>query len=138
MVYRIALSHTLDKSSAEDIFQDVFLLLAKNFKKLENGDHLKHWLIRTTINRSISYNRKFYRQAEIQGSANKFCSDDTAFQDLKSVIEDLPEKYRIVIFLCCYEGYTTKEASKILNKSEGTIKSQLFRAKKLLKKELEE
>lgn len=136
MVYRIALSHTLDKSSAEDIFQEVFLSLAENFTKLENGDHLKHWLIRTAINKSISYNRKFSRRNA--STVRKSYSDDTALQDLKAVIDDLPEKYRIVIFLCCYEGYTTKETAKILNKSEGTVKSQLFRAKKLLKKELEE
>lgn len=136
MVYRIALSHTLDKNSAEDIFQDVFLLLAKNCKKLENSEHLKYWLIRTTINRSISYNRKLSRGTSIPDNGSY--SDDTALCDLKSVIENLPEKYRIVIFLCCYEGYTIRETAKILNRSEGTVKSQLFRAKKLLKKELEE
>lgn len=136
MVYRIALSHTLDKNSAEDIFQDVFLSLAQNYKKIKSDSHLKHWLIRTSINRSISYNRKSKRNGEI--TENESYSDDTALHDLKSIIEALPEKYRTVIFLCCYEGYTVKEAAKILNKSEGTVKSQLFRAKKLLKKELEE
>ena len=54
MVYRIALSHTLDRQYSEDVFQEVFLKLFKNQHKIKDEQHLKHWLIRTTINMSIS------------------------------------------------------------------------------------
>lgn len=137
MVYRIAASHTLDKNSAEDIFQEVFLAFAENYRKLKNDEHIKHWLIRTAVNRSISLNRKICRRSE-NTYDERFGADDTRFRDLKMIVENLPEKYRTVIFMCCCEGYTVKETAKILHKSEGTVKSQLFRAKKLLKNELEE
>ncbi len=49
MVYRIALSHTLDRHFAEDIFQKVFLNIFKNQHKIKDEQHLKHWLIRTDL-----------------------------------------------------------------------------------------
>lgn len=137
MVYRIALSRSLDKNNAEDIFQEVFLELVKSCRKLKNEEHMKCWLIRTAINKCISHNRRmrFRTAAEF---ADDEVSDDTSFSELKMLIADLPQKYRDVIFLCCCEGYTVKEAAKILRRREETVKSQLFRAKKLLKKEMEE
>ncbi|MGN0692384.1 MAG: RNA polymerase sigma factor [Oscillospiraceae bacterium] len=49
MVYRIALSHTLDRQYSEDVFQKVILKLFKNQYKIKDTQHLKHWLIRTTV-----------------------------------------------------------------------------------------
>lgn len=137
MVYRIALSHSLDKTAAEDIFQEVFLKLVTDCDKLKNEEHLKYRLIRTTVNKCISCNRRLHFRTGTE-PADDAVSDDIPLSELKMLIGELPEKYRDVIFLCCYEGYTAKEAAKILHRSEGTVKSQLFRARKLLKKELEE
>ncbi|MGN0691128.1 MAG: RNA polymerase sigma factor [Oscillospiraceae bacterium] len=137
MVYRIALSRSLDKNNAEDIFQEVFLELVNSCEKLKNEEHMKYWLIRTTINKCISHNRRMRFRTE-SDIVDDDVLDDTSLSELKMIIEDLPQKYRDVIFLCCCEGYTVKEAARILRRREGTVKSQLFRAKMLLKKEMEE
>lgn len=137
MVYRIALSHTLDRHYAEDIFQEVFLKLVRHQHRIEDTEHLKYWLIRTSINMSISHNRRIKR---IVATAEKdvIYEDETAFHDLKLITEGLPDKFRSVILLCWFEGYSSKETAKILHISEGTVKSRLYRARQLLKKVLEE
>lgn len=138
MVYRIALTHTLDRFSAEDVFQEVFLELFKNYPKIKSGEHLKYWLIRTTVNESISLARKRRRYEPAPADGEQFReSDGTLAADLKMAVEDLPEKYRAVIYLCCYEGYTAEETGKILGKSAGTVKSLLHRARNIIKNDSE-
>lgn len=136
MVYRIALTHILNKSSAEDIFQEAFLRLVKNIGRIKDEEHLKFWLIRTTINLSKNANsRQRITAADTDGTAET--GDDFSQSDLRIIIGGLPQKFREVIILCCLEGYTADEAAKILGKPSGTIKSRLYKARQLLKKEME-
>ena len=58
-------------------------------------------------------------------------------EDVYSVVCELPQNYRTVIYLLYYEGYKVKEISKLMKKSEGTIKTWLFRAREILKEKLE-
>lgn len=135
MVYRIAYTHVLDKDMAEDIVQEVFLKLVRHIDRLSEGEHMKYWLIRTAVNQSLTANRHFFRRHEYheQGYAN----DDTLSADLKMVISSLPESCRAAAVLCCCEGYTAEEAAIILHRNVNTVKSQVARAKKKLRKELE-
>lgn len=136
MVYRIALTHILNKSLAEDIFQEAFLRLVKNIGRIKDEEHLKFWLIRTTINLSKNANsRQRTTAADTDDTAET--GDDFSQSDLRIIIGDLPQKFREVIILCCLEGYTADEAAKILGKPSGTIKSRLYKARQLLKKEME-
>ncbi|MCI7350706.1 MAG: RNA polymerase sigma factor [Ruminococcus sp.] len=136
MVYRIALTHILNKSSAEDIFQEAFLRLVKNIGRINDEEHLKFWLIRTTINLSKNANsRQRITAADTDDTAET--GDDFSQSDLRIIIGGLPQKFREVIILCCLEGYTADEAAKILGKPSGTIKSRLYKARQLLKKEME-
>ncbi len=136
MVYRIALTHILNKSSAEDIFQEAFLRLVKNIGRIKDEEHLKFWLIRTTINLSKNANsRQRITAADTDDTAET--GDDFSQSDLRIIIGGLPQKFREVIILCCLEGYTADEAAKILGKPSGTIKSRLYKARQLLKKEME-
>lgn len=136
LIYKIIFTHILDKSSTEDIFQEVFLKLSVDSGRIKDEEHLKYRLIRTAVNASVSFNRR--HRNRIISETEAITEDDTLLHDIKMLVEALPEKYRTVIYLCCYEGYTTKEAAKILNVSENTIKTQLSRARKLLKNELED
>lgn len=136
MVYRIALTHIMDKSSAEDIFQEAFLRLVKNIGRIKDEEHLKFWLIRTTINLSKNANSRLRTTAADTDRAAE-TGDDFSESDLRIIIGDLPQKFREVMILCCLEGYTADEAARILGKPSGTIKSRLFKARQLLKKEME-
>ena len=138
MVYSIAVTHLSDKGMAGDISQNVFFKLASRLTGFNNDEHMKHWLIRTAVNECISANRKFMRRNKLRyGSTELYAPDDTLSADMRMVIEGLPQKYREAVILCICDGLTTEEAAEILHRNPNTLRSQIQRAKKILRKELE-
>lgn len=137
MVLRVAFTYMKNIADAEDITQEVFLKLFENFPSFDNDEHKKAWIIRVTIN--LSKNRLksvwFSRTVPIYDSTIKF-SDEEKFV-LDAVLE-LSLKYRRVILLYYYEGYSIREISNILGIKEPTISSQLQRARSQLKSKLKE
>ncbi len=141
-VLRAAYSYTGSYSEAEDITQDIFLGLHASPQKFEDENHLRAWLLRAAINRSRNYHKSSrkkrqcsYEDVSEAELAYEFAPQDTTVRDK---LAELPEKYRVVLHLYYYEEFTIKEIAGILQKSENTISSQLQRARKKLKLELEE
>ncbi|MCI5591441.1 MAG: RNA polymerase sigma factor [Ruminococcus sp.] len=133
-VYRVAVHNTRCKSDAEDVTQEVFVKLLESSKKFKDGEHLKAWLIRVTINECRTLMRKYSRETEQSAEIA-----DCAVYDGDSVLETvkaLPENYRNAIYLHYYEGYTAKEIGKILDSKENTVLSWLSRGRAALRKEM--
>ena len=133
-VYRVAVHNTRCKSDAEDITQEVFVKLLESSKKFKDGEHLKAWLIRVTINECRTLMRKYSRETEQSAEIA-----DCAVYDGDSVLEAvkaLPENYRNAIYLHYYEGYTANEIGKILDSKENTVLSWLSRGRAALRKEM--
>lgn len=133
-VYRVAVHNTRCKSDAEDVTQEVFVKLLESSKKFKDGEHLKAWLIRVTINECRTLMRKYSRETEQSAEIA-----DCAVYDGNSVLEAvkaLPENYRNAIYLHYYEGYTAKEIGKILDAKENTVLSWLSRGRAALRKEM--
>lgn len=133
-VYRVAVHNTRCKSDAEDVTQEVFVKLLESSKKFKDGEHLKAWLIRVTINECRTLMRKYSRETEQSAEIA-----DCAVYDGDSVLEAvkaLPENYRNAIYLHYYEGYTAKEIGKILDSKENTVLSWLSRGRATLRKEM--
>ena len=133
-VYRVAVHNTRCKSDAEDVTQEVFVKLLESSKKFNDGEHLKAWLIRVTINECRTLMRKYSRETEQSAEIA-----DCAVYDGDSVLETvkaLPENYRNAIYLHYYEGYTAKEIGKILDSKENTVLSWLSRGRAALRKEM--
>ncbi|GFZ30802.1 DNA-directed RNA polymerase sigma-70 factor [Clostridium zeae] len=131
MVYKLALSRTKSTADSEDIFQEVFYRYFSSKIKFQSEDHIKAWLLRVTINCS----NKLFTTAWFRRTVPLV--DDIEFTEEEnevyiSVLE-LPLKYRTVIHLHYYEDMSISDMSKILKIKESTIKSQLHRAKALLK-----
>lgn len=133
MVYRLAISRTRNIDMAEDVYQDVFLRLARKNPKFENEEHAKAWLLKVTMNCSKNIvNTGFIKhRAELEENL-KFETPER--HDIYYAILELQAKYRTVIHLYYYEGYSIKEISKILKIGENTVKSQLSRARMKLEK----
>lgn len=136
MVYRIALTRCKNKESAEDVYQTVFLRYSEKMPKFESEEHSKAWFIRVTINLTKDENTSAWN--------NKIVALDDMIQfeskeesDLFIDICKLPQNYKSVIYLMYYEGYKVKEISKLLDASEGTIKTWLYRAREILKESIE-
>lgn len=139
-IYRVALNITKNSDDAFDICQEVYLRLLKNKHKIKNKDHLKAWLLRTTVNCGKSFKTQAYKKYTIALDNCKESSVDFTYDEL-SVIESvmaLPKKYSVTIYLYYYEDMQIKEIGKILHISESGVKSRLKRGKDKLKNILKE
>lgn len=137
MVYRLAYVRTADKSDAEDILSDVFLRLVKNETKIKSEEHLKAWLIRTTLNRSNSLLGAAYRKHRVAFDEVTFGSvDKRENESVLFFVLALPVKYKTVVYMYYYEGYSVEEIASLCSIAAGTVKSRLARARNILKNQL--
>lgn len=137
-VYRLCFLYLKNKADTEDIFQTVFMKYAISQRQFETKEHEKAWIIRVTINECKDLLKKFFyrKTVSLDDIAEKsYCSQDDHHEILEAVLQ-LPEKYRNVIYLHYYEGYTAPQISKIMKKNVNTVYTLLTRAKKLLKEKL--
>jgi len=137
MIVRVSFSYMKNMNDAEDVVQDALLQLIKRKPNFESDSHEKAWLIRVAIN--ICKNRLktawFRKTLPISEGTYDFTPREN---DALQAVFQLPAKYRIVIHLFYFEGYSIAEIAKILGYKESTVGSQLHRARKLLKFKLEE
>ena len=135
MEYRLAVARVKNKYDADDILQEVFLRFIKVKDKVENDEHLKALLIRITINCSKSMlSSSWFKRTESLSESFGVLDE---YSDTLDAVLRLPKKYRTVIHLHYYMGYSVNEISSILKSKPSTVKSQLHRARKQLKIELE-
>lgn len=140
-VYRVAYSYTYIKADAEDVLQNVFLKLFQSRQNFNSEEHLKQWLIRVAVNECHNLHRSFWKRnvihmEEIEKSARDFLAEDEI--DLHNALLQLPSEYRVIIHMYYYEGYKTKEISKILNVKEATVRTRLARGRDRLRELLKE
>lgn len=139
-VYRIALNILKKPEDSKDCMQNVFLRYYKKQNTFESCEHIKAWLIRVTVNESkrlLRYNSKaeIVPLEEVANTLFATSRDEGAvFQEVMK----LQDKYRTVILLYYYEGYDTKEIAHILKRNEATVRTQLSRARELLKTKIKE
>ena len=134
MVYRLAVARVKNKYDADDILQEVFLRFIKCKDKVENEEHLKALLIRITINCSKSLiTSSWFKRTE---PLSESLSVRDEYSDTLDAVLRLPQKYRTVIHLHYYMGYSVEEIAKIIKSKPSTVKSQLHRARQKLKIDL--
>ena len=137
-VKRICLVHLKNEADTEDIFQTVFLKYALSSAVFETPEHEKAWIIRVSINACRDLLRSFWRSRTVpleQVAELAQAAGEEHSHVLEAVLR-LPEKYRQVVYLHYYEGYTAPEISQLLRKNVNTIYTLLNRARQLLKEEL--
>lgn len=137
-ILRLAYSYLHNMSDAEDILQETLIQFLKTGPLLENTSHEKAWLLKVAANLSknrIEYNR--IRQTdELEETLAADCREDLSF--VWEAVKALPDKYREVIHLFHYEGYSTAQIGKLLNRKEATVRSDLRRGRQKLKDILKE
>jgi len=123
--------HLKSYTDTEDIFQTVFLKYVLSSASFENEEHEKAWFIRVTINACKDLLKSFFRSRTV--SLEEVLPQEAGVTDdhrevLEAVLA-LPPKYRNVVYLHYYEGYTAAEIGKLLGKNENTVYTLLSRAK---------
>ncbi|WP_346861446.1 sigma-70 family RNA polymerase sigma factor [uncultured Draconibacterium sp.] len=135
----------------EDICQEVFIKVYKTLNRFRGDSKLSTWIAKIAYNTAISHFRKQKRRGEVSYNeqpaliANhndlelnqKKLEKDEAQKYLLKLIETLPVNYRTVLTLFHLEEFSYKEIEEITGMPEGTIKSYLNRARKILKGKIE-
>jgi len=136
MVRRICYVYLRNDADVDDVFQEVFLKLLLKEAPFENEEHEKAWVIRVTINMCKDTLKSFWHRNTDSIGEMELPFEDKAESDLLQTVLSLPDKYKGVIYLFYYEGYTVPEMTKMLQKKESTIYSLLHRARVLIKQNL--
>lgn len=139
-VFTVAFHVCRNREDADDVVQDTFLKYHAMQMDYESEEHIKAWLLRTAINRSKDILKSFWRihMTPWEDYMNELEFDQPEDKELFEIVMHLPRKYRIVVHLYYYEEYSVEKISRILSIPSGTVKSQLSRARTLLKNELME
>jgi RNA polymerase sigma-70 factor (ECF subfamily) len=137
MVRRICFMYLKNNFDVEDIFQDVFLQLFRYELRFDSDAHEKAWLIKVTVNKCKDLYKSFFRSRVCPLDDIELAFEDEKENEVMYEILALPQKYKDIVYLFYYEGYTVPELSKILQIKENTVYSHLHRARKILKEKLE-
>lgn len=137
------------KAEAEDIFQESFIKVFDKIGEIINAEAIDSWIKSIVIRTAINYyhrttKNELRHQATDNGIAT-FESDDydriieiMNINDLREIISQLPDGYRIIINLHLLDGYSHVEIAEMLSISDSTSRSQFFRGRNLLIKKLQD
>jgi RNA polymerase sigma-70 factor (ECF subfamily) len=144
-MFGVCLRYAKDATEAEDNLQDGFIKVFTNLKNFRHDGSLEGWIRRIMINVSLEKIRKQHllypvEDVAIYDSVN--FSDDViakiAADDLMKLIQQLPPRYRLVFNLYVIEGMSHQEIAEEMSITQGTSKSNLARARDILKKKVQE
>lgn len=137
-VYKTAFALCRNIADAEDITHEVFLKRFDLKRSFADENHEKAWLLRTAVNRCKDLFKSFRYKNTVALDEAELVYETPQESEVYHAVMELPPKYRIVIHLYYYEGYSVKEIGTIIGKSETAVQTQLYRARALLKKKLGE
>nr|WP_325242555.1 sigma-70 family RNA polymerase sigma factor [uncultured Oscillibacter sp.] len=139
MVYRIALNWFRNPADAEDAAQNAMLRLWRTDTEFQGEDHLRHWLVRVTLNECKRMSAHPWRRRTVPlDQCPEPVFSDPARQTLYQEVMELPVKYRVPLYLYYYEGYKVDEVGELLGLNASTVQTRLARARAKLKTQLKE
>ena len=137
-IFRLAFHYTRSQAEADDITQEVLIKLYRTDKAFESEDHVKHWLLRVTINACKKALLSPWRRTEpMEDHTAALPFPSPEHSELMDAVLALPARYRVPIYLHYYEGYSVAEVAEILKLSQSAVKMRLKRGRELLKLELD-
>jgi RNA polymerase sigma-70 factor (ECF subfamily) len=143
-LFALSLKYSRNRQEAEDNLQDGFITIFDKIKQFKHKGSFEGWMKRIVINTALQKYREknvlnLVNEENIKEEVNVEVDEETASLDyLLGLIQNLPNQYRLVFNLYVLDGYSHREVSKALNISEGTSKSNLSRARNILKRKIEQ
>ncbi len=141
-LFGICLKYSYTKAEAEDNLHDSFMTIFEKIGQFKNTGSFEGWMKRITVNTALQKYRKEEYLNVVSENTEAEVTVDNAYSDidlqtLLGYIRDLPNKYRATFNLYVLDGYTHKEIGQLLGTTTGTSKSNLARARILLKQKIE-
>ena len=155
-LYAAALRYTKNPEDARDLVQDTYLKAFNSFHQFEEGTNLRAWMYRVLTTTFINSYRKDQRRPQLASgeledwqlakaqshtsdlgkSAEAQALENLPDSDIKRALQEIPEEFRIAVYLADVEGFSYKEIADIVDVPAGTVMSRLHRGRKLLREKL--
>lgn len=140
----VCMRYAHSKAVAEDLLHDGFLKVFGSLDRLKDPQMLSAWIKRIMVNEAINYvNRKMRRFDDLNEMDDTLMTDYQADYDhldveyLLEVIQNLPDKYRLVFNMKEIEGYQFEEIARKMNIEQSSVRSILSRARSMIKEKIE-
>lgn len=142
ILFGICLKYSRNKTEAEDSLHDSFMTIFEKIGQYKSKGSFEGWIKRITINTVLQKYRKEEYLKVVSDNVEEEVEVESVYTDiglqtLLKYIQELPNKYRMTFNLYVLDGYSHKEISSILGTSTGTSKSNLARARMILKEKIE-
>ena len=142
-LFSLCLKYSKNYVEAEDNLHDTFITVFNKIGQYNNKGSFEGWLKRITINTALQGYGKdvgvfdIVNEARIEDVSVAIEDDDVNIDFLLKIIQELPDRYRLIFNLYVLDGYSHVEISELINISTGTSKSNLARARLILKNKIE-
>lgn len=143
-LFAICLKYSRNRAEAEDNLQDAFLTIFKKINQFNHKGSFEGWLKRVALNTTLQRYRRdkgvfdIVDEDHIEDVTIEVDNDIVDIDFLLNCIQELPDRYRLVFNLYVLDGYSHKEIAQMLEISAGTSKSNLARARMILKDKVEQ
>jgi len=133
-----------DVHQAEEVMLNGFFKVFKYLKTFKNKGSFEGWIRRIMVREAISFlrqkkNIEFATEDDyLDHDYSNNIKSNIEVAEIQQLIDTLPESYKIVFIMYAIEGYKHAEIAELLNITEGTSKSQLFKARQMLQKKIKE
>ena len=143
ILFRVTFRITNSEQAAEDICQEAFFRLYEKNMVFPNSEEAKYWLIRVAKNAALNYAKRKVREGKAyqkvfreevrkEETGEELLIKKETLEEVRNVLEKLPEKLRVVLILKEYGDLNYKEIGRALGISEGNVKVRVFRARERL------
>lgn len=146
LIYSVVYNMLPDKQEVNDVAQEVFIRLYKNLNKYNPEYKFSTWAVRIATNLCLDILRKKKVDStpieEVETMAGNFDTPEERYLDkerrerIQKAVDELPEKYRVLIVLYHQNGLSYEEMCRVLNKPMTIIKNRLYRARLMLREKL--
>lgn len=132
-VYGVCLMYLKNKEDAEEAVSESFVRLMESMPKFESDSHAKAYLLRSAVNICKNYLKSGWRRNTIHDEDLLMYMTTPEEESIMSGVLSLPPKYRAIIYMHYYVGYSAKEIANIMNISQSAVLSRLSRGRSKLK-----
>ena len=145
-LFALSLKYSRNKVDAEDVLQDSFMTIFQKINQFKNNGSFEGWLKRIVVNTALQKYREKSPLQLVKEETDLENKEDVILEEhnnsldidfLFELIQQLPDRYRLVFNLYVLDNYSHKEIAEMLKITEGTSKSNLSRARLILKQKIE-